>query len=351
MKLDDRKIKILEAIITDYIATAEPIGSRTIAKKYDLGVSPATIRNEMSDLEELGFIEQPHTSAGRIPSQKGYRLYVDNLMHKRKLTTQEIEYLRSAISFNVSRIEYLMQQTAKALSMLTSYTTIVTEPTSSSIRVKHIQLVPIDEKAIVAVLITDDNAVHNEIIRLKEVPNGAVLYKISDAINALIKRQDKSDIKNEASLLDAFPEHQELIAKVVKTIVSTASKAKEVHVYTSGVRNILGFPEFNDIEKAKNIFQALEEKDLLITLLGDNNSDTAEKIQILIGDENSMEQLQDCSIVRAGYKAGNNAYGRIGVIGPTRMNYSQTVSVLGEIVNKIDAVLASITDYDDGGYE
>ena len=143
MKLNERKIKILEAIITDYIATAEPVGSRTIARKYDLGISPATIRNEMSDLEEMGFIEQPHTSAGRIPSQSGYRMYVDNMMHKRMLTDDEAEFLKNAISFNVNRVEYLMQQTAKALAMLTNYTTVVTEPKSSGVKIKHIQLVTV----------------------------------------------------------------------------------------------------------------------------------------------------------------------------------------------------------------
>ena len=151
MTLNDRKIKILEAIITDYIATAEPVGSRTIARKYDLGISPATIRNEMSDLEEMGLIEQPHTSAGRIPSQRGYRLYVDNMMHSRELTSEEVEFLKNAISLNVGRIEYLMQQTAKALAILTNYTTIVTEPKSTKIRIKHIQLVPIDKNTVVLI--------------------------------------------------------------------------------------------------------------------------------------------------------------------------------------------------------
>ena len=171
MKLNDRKIKILEAIITDYVATAEPVGSRTIAKKYDLGISPATIRNEMSDLEEMGLIEQPHTSAGRIPSQMGYRMYVDNMMHKRVLTSEEVEFLKNAISLNVDRIEYLMQQTAKALSMLTNYTTIVTEPKSTRVKIKHIQLVPIDNNTVAAVVVTDSKAIKNHIIKAKAIPD------------------------------------------------------------------------------------------------------------------------------------------------------------------------------------
>ena len=169
MALSDRKLKILEAIITDYIETAEPIGSRTIAKKYDLGISPATIRNEMSDLEEMGLIEQPHTSAGRIPSDKGYRLYVDNMMQSSSgLSGSQAEYLAKAINYNVTKIEYLMQQTAKAISMLTNYTAVVSEPVDNQVKVKHIQLVPVDERSIVAVIVTSDNTVKNSVIKSKD---------------------------------------------------------------------------------------------------------------------------------------------------------------------------------------
>lgn len=352
MTLNDRKIKILKAIITDYIATAEPVGSRTIARKYDLGISPATIRNEMSDLEEMGFIEQPHTSAGRIPSQKGYRLYVDNMMHARSLTNEEAELLKNTISLNVSRVEYLMQQTAKALAMLTNYTTIVTEPKSTKIRIKHIQLVPIDKGTVAAVIVTDSKAIKNHIIRAKSVPDSDGLYKMSNAVTDIIKDRSIEDIDREcvAELIGRFKEYSELITKVFKAVISTARYEEDVHFYTSGVRNLLGFPEFSNIEKAKNIFQAFEEKDMLITLLGKGDN-TADKIQIMIGGENNMEELKDCSVVKANYRFGKNSVGRIGVIGPTRMNYSQTVSILDEIVKKLDGIIDAMLDNGDGGYD
>lgn len=353
MALNERKIKILEAIITDYIATAEPVGSRTIAKKYDLGVSPATIRNEMSDLEEMGFIEQPHTSAGRIPSERGYRLYVDNMMRSRELTSDEVEFLKNAISLNVGRVEYLMQQTAKALAMLTNYTTVVTEPKSTKVKIKHIQLVPIDSNTVAAVVVTDSKAIKNHIIRTGSLPNGEELYKISYEITNIIKDCSLEDIDKEATsrLINKFDSYKELIAKVFKAIINTARQEEDVHLYTSGVRNLLGFPEFSDIEKARNIFRAFEEKDMLITLLGEGDDKAADKIQILIGGENNMEELKDCSIVKANYKFGVNSMGRIGVIGPTRMNYSQTVSVLDEIVKKLDTIIDSMLGNGEGGYD
>lgn len=354
MALSDRKLKILEAIITDYIETAEPIGSRTIAKKYDLGISPATIRNEMSDLEEMGLIEQPHTSAGRIPSDKGYRLYVDNMMQSSSgLSGSQAEYLAKAINYNVTKIEYLMQQTAKAISMLTNYTAVVSEPVDNQVKVKHIQLVPVDERSIVAVIVTSDNTVKNSVIKIKTMPDTNTLAQISRSINSLISNVSLEEINREfaATVFDVFPEYQETIAKVLKVVISDLRHNRDVHLYTSGVRNMLGFPEFNDLDKIKNIFQTFEEKEMLVSLLG-NEDNPADKVQILIGNENSIEELKDCSVIRANYKFGNNSIGRIGIVGPTRMNYSQTVSVLNEIVKTLDNFMSNgLLEEDDGGYD
>ena len=354
MALSDRKLKILEAIITDYIETAEPIGSRTIAKKYDLGISPATVRNEMSDLEEMGLIEQPHTSAGRIPSDKGYRLYVDNMMQSSSgLSGSQAEYLSKAINYNVTKIEYLMQQTAKAISMLTNYTAVVSEPVDNQVKVKHIQLVPVDERSIVAVIVTSDNTVKNSVIKIKTMPDTNTLAQISKSINSLISNVSLEEISREfaAAVFDVFPEYQETIAKVLKVVISDLRHNRDVHLYTSGVRNMLGFPEFNDLDKIKNIFQTFEEKEMLVSLLG-NEDNPADKVQILIGNENSIEELKDCSVIRANYKFGNNSIGRIGIVGPTRMNYSQTVSVLNEIVKTLDNFMSNgLLEEDDGGYD
>ncbi len=345
--LNDRKLKILEAIITDYIENAEPIGSRTIAKKYNLGISPATIRNEMSDLEELGLIEQPHTSAGRIPSDKGYRLYVDNMMRSRELTGEETEFLKNAISFNVGQIDYIMQQTARALAMLTNYTTVITEPTSKKTVLKKIQLVSLDEQSVVAVIITEDKTVKNTVIRSTDVPEGDRLTKINARINSVITgvELEAIDKDNVARLLTDFPENRAFVTEVLKVAFKTVKSSENLRLYTSGAKNLLGFPEFSDIEKAKGIFRALDEKDLLITVLGDDN-DSRDSVKIQIGDENNMEELKNCSIVKANYKVGNSSFGRIGIIGPTRMNYSQTVSVLSSIIRRINHIMADMEDGD-----
>lgn len=350
MQLNDRKIKILEAIINDYVATAEPIGSRTIAKKYNLGISSATIRNEMSDLEEMGLIVQPHTSAGRVPSDKGYRLYVDHLMRSRELTGEEVKVLKEVIDKNVSHIDYLMKQTAKALSMLTNYTTVVTEPKGREVRVKHIQLVPVDEHSVVCVVVTDTKVIKNHVLRCSSCPEMGELNRISAMFNLLIEKCDIMSMSTEEldGVLDNFGAYKPLAGGIVQAVKNTVAEEEDVQFYASGVNNILEFPEFSDVIKAKNFLQTFEEKDMLITLLGQNGSASADKIQIVIGGENNVEELKDCSIVRANYKYGENTYGTIGVIGPTRMNYSQTVSILNAIVKNINGVIKRLEEEDGG---
>ncbi len=349
MDLNDRKFKILEAIITDYIKTAEPIGSRTIAKKYDLGVSSATIRNDMSDLEELGLIVQPHTSAGRIPSDRGYRLYVDKMMQSQELSPEVSELLHNVIENNIGQIDYLMQQTAKALAALTNYTIVVTEPKSPKLNIKHVQLVPIDDSSVVAVIVTENKAVKNYVIRVTDVPGLETLNSISNAMNAAIKRYSLQDMESIAAvMLQTFPESRELTTKFLKTIISAVRQNDNVQYYTSGVNNILGFPEFSDVGKAQNIFRALEEKDILITLF-DRNGEHNNDVHIVIGGENNTKELQDCSIVRADYNFGNDSYGSIGVIGPTRMNYGQTVSLLNAIIKNLDSVIKNLSKDDNNG--
>lgn len=338
MILNERKIKILEAIVNDYIANAEPIGSRTIAKKYDLGISSATIRNEMSDLEELGLIVQPHTSSGRVPSDKGYRLYVDKLMNYRELTNEETRFLKDIISNNINQVDFLMQQTAKALSILTKYTTVVSEPKSKRVSVKHVQLVPLDEKSVVVVVVTEDKVIKNHVMQVNRSLDIEELNNISGIINSSLKNYKIENVQN----ITIGNEYSDIISDVFNVVAKTIMHEEDIHLYTSGVNNILDFPEFSDIEKAKNIFQALEEKEALIDLLGIENSTADDKLQIFIGYENSMEQLKDCSIIKTKYNIGN-AVGTIGIIGPTRMDYSQTVMYLNGIVKNINDVIKTIS--------
>ncbi|MBE6013613.1 heat-inducible transcriptional repressor HrcA [Anaeropeptidivorans aminofermentans] len=345
MMLNDRKIKILEAIINDYILSAEPIGSRTIAKKYDLGISSATIRNEMSDLEEMGYIVQPHASAGRVPSDKGYRLYVDRLMQYRELTKEEVEYLQGIIINNINHMEYLMRETAKAISVLTNYTTIVSEPEVTRTKIKHLQLIPMDESSVVVVLITDNKVIKNHIIRVAHAPQYDELNKLSLVLNNAFSGKTIEEISGTScddiiSKIGGVNDSKtfELIINAIKQLVAQEDNIK---VYTSGVNNILEFPEFSDIEKARNIFRTFEEKQILITLLG---KDAADKIEVVIGSENNIEQLKDCSIIKANYKYGNKSLGAIGIVGPTRMDYSQAVSVLYGIVKNLNHLIYYITN-------
>jgi len=342
MVLSDRKIKILEAIINDYIQTAEPIGSRTIAKKYGLGISSATIRNEMSDLEDMGFIIQPHASAGRIPSDKGYRLYVDRLMRRRELSDEETAYLRQIIASNINQIDYMMQETARAIALLTNYATVVSEPSVKKTRIRHIQFVPVDERSFVMVLVTDSKVVKNNVIYMDKSPDEETLQRLSRLVNENLHDFSLDDLDNDivTRLARQAGEYEEAVLAVMKAVVDVIQSEDDVQIYTSGVKKILSFPEFSDVEKAKAMFQALEEKELLITLMGKNNS---EKIQIVIGSENHLALLEDCSVIRANYNVGGQNFGSIGIIGPKRMDYSQAVSVLSGILTHISAVIKALS--------
>lgn len=340
MVLNERKIRILEAIINDYIATAEPIGSRTIVKKYDLGISSATVRNEMSDLEDLGLIIQPHASSGRIPSDKGYRLYVDSMMRYRELTGDEVDFLREIISNNIKQIDYLMKETAKAISILTNYTTIISEPYVKTAGIKHVQLVPFDENSIIAVLVTDTKAVKNIVVNLNENISYETLNMLSLGLNSHLSGLPLEDISISTDFLQKFPGKEKVVEAVLSAIIMELQEKEDVQIYTSGTKNILAFPEFSNIERAKEIFQALEEKRLLVTLLGQGGTGD---IEIVIGDENNISQMKNCSIIKANFQIGDSRAGGIGIIGPTRMDYSQVASILNGIVKKINSALKALS--------
>lgn len=343
MSLNERKIQILQAIINDYIETAEPVGSRTIAKKYNLGISSATIRNEMSDLEEMGFILQPHASSGRIPSDLGYRLYVDHLMQKKELGSEEQRYLQSVIARNVGQIDYLLEETAKALSALTNYTTIISEPVSRRTRIKQIRLLPLDSTAVLLVIATEDNFIKNHVIQMGEAPEEERIFDIGLCLNQVLQGYSLQDIDTSVinRLRTELYEYRGMVPHILKAIESTMRSAEKVQVHMSGTKNILAFPEFSDIQKAKSLFQTLEEKDVLVTLLESGQSND---IQILIGSENSVQGMKDCSVITATYKMSDDTRGTIGIVGPTRMDYSQVVSVLHGMVSNMEKVLKNLAD-------
>ncbi len=343
MALNDRKIQILQAIINDYIATAEPVGSRTIAKKYNLGISSATIRNEMSDLEDMGFIIQPHASAGRIPSDLGYRLYVDRLMQKRELKEEEQQLLRSVVTRNINQIDYLMEETAKAISMLTSYTTLISEPVSKGAKLKQIRLMPLDSDSIILVIATDGNYIKNHVLKLSSMPEEQKIFEMGMRINRVLKGCTLEDIDTciITILKKDLQEYQYILPKLLLAVEKTLRGAENIQVHLSGTKNILAFPEFSNLQRAKSLFQILEQKDVLITLLEEQKNDD---MQIMIGSENTLQSMKDCSVITTTYKMGDGTRGTIGILGPTRMDYSQVVSVLNGMVKNIESVLQALAE-------
>lgn len=341
MILNERKIKILQAIINDYIQTAEPVGSRTISKKYDLGISSATIRNEMSDLEELGLIVQPHLSAGRIPSDKGYRLYVDELMQYKELKDYQIKILEEVIESSINKIDELMKETAKVVALLTNYTTMVSKPNTNKIRLKHIQLVPLDNNSIIFVSVTDTNVIKHYILNLAEVPEENTLMKLSSILNQHLIGLTLEEITLPLiqKLKYQLGSYNEILTPILDCITDVIQK-EDTEVSLSGTKNILEYPEFNDVSKAKILFQTFEENDILSEIV---NKEGIGKIQITIGDENSINEIKECSIIKTTYTIGDKQLGTIGIIGPTRMDYAQVVSMLSYISKNIDEVLRRIS--------
>lgn len=342
MELNERKLKILEAIITDYIQLGEPVASRTIAKKHNLGISSATIRNEMSDLEDMGLIEQPHTSAGRIPSDKGYRLYVDKLIQKEDTVYTEVDILKEVINKNIDKIEFLMKETAKTISLLTNHITFITEPKSSTTIVKQIQLMPVDNEKILLVVIVNNDVIKNKMISVDMDMEIDInyLYNLSILLNNIFKGKTIDNVSKEKikELREKLNDDLIVLVPVLDAIISILKSEDITEIYTSGVNNILSYPEFSNIEEAKKIFKALEERELLVTLLGDDIDDS---IQILIGSENNIEQMQSCSIVRSTYSTDDGSYGKIGIIGPTRMDYTRVLNTMDSVTKSISEILKS----------
>ena len=343
MYLDERKIKILKAIIKDYILTGEPVGSRTISKKYELGVSSATIRNEMSDLEDRGFIIQPHTSAGRIPSDKGYRLYVDKLMEYETIEDKGLKLFERILEQKINQIDELMKEVAKLLSSFTNYTSMVSSPHIKKTKLKHLQLIPLDTRSVMLIIVTDANIVTNNVIRMDIPADYDTLNVLSNMLNESLKGLTIEEINLPLiqKLKVKMGIYGEIVSSILDAIDHTIQMKDTPEIYLSGTMNILNFPEFEDLVKAKQLFHTLEEKELLASLLA---KVTTDGIKVTIGEENEIDEMKHCSIVTASYDIDGKTVGTIGVIGPTRMEYSKAVSVLSYISKNLDKLLRKIAD-------
>ncbi|NLW41384.1 MAG: heat-inducible transcription repressor HrcA [Tissierellia bacterium] len=328
--LDERKKKVLYAVIDSYLLTAEPIGSRTISKRYNLGVSSATIRNEMSDLEELGYLSKPHTSSGRVPSDKAYRLYVDQLLKTKKLKIDmnKKEEIKRKLTKESKEIDELIQNAAKILSAITHYTALAISPQLKKIRLKHIQLIPIDGSEILLVLVGEKGIVKNTIFNIEHGIPENQLNRISNFLNHKLKGLTIDDIEKaiERPIIEEMYEFKDIIDKIIPIIDKSLETMDDVEVYSDGITKIFDFPEYKDLDKARSFISFIEDKELLIDLLMNNPIENG--IEITIGDENIYEPLKDCSLITTTYKLGDMTIGRIGVIGPTRMDYLMTINSL-----------------------
>lgn len=336
--LNERKLKILQAIIQDYIETAEPVGSRTLSKKYELGVSPATIRNEMADLEELGFIIQPHTSAGRIPSDKGYRLYVDQFMALKKIRAIEKDSLELDLLKKIGEIEQILKYSSKILSQLTNYTSIALAPQIKESKLKHVQLVPIDYNRAIMVIITDSGIIKKPVIRLDDEIDEDEIHLISNFLNDKLQGLTIKNIEKElANILNSeLRQFSSTIKNIIPEITQSLVEVNNLDLFLNGAMNIFNLPEYNDIFKAKSFLELLEEKHLLSSLI---TSFEDEGLSISIGSENIYKEVKDYSLVTATYKIDDTTLGWLSIIGPTRMDYSNVVSVMAQVSELIKKLL------------
>ena len=340
MELDERKLKILQAIIRTYLETGEPVGSRTISKYSDLNLSSATIRNEMSDLEEMGYILQPHTSAGRIPSNKGYRLYVDTMLDDK---AQEVHDMKAELTEKAGKIDDLLKRVAKLLAVNTNYATMVSGPRYASKKVKFIQLTLVDERSLLVVIVLDNNVVKNKMIHMEDSMDQETLLRLNFIMNTTLNGLDVMDMNLAViqKIKEQMGAHNSVIDSVLEIIGSALTEDEDLEIYTSGATNILKYPELADKSNAAQILSAFEEKKDLNEWIeqepvGQNDDNHA--IQVYIGGETQVESMKDCSLVTATYRIDDGVYGKVGIVGPKRMDYDKVVATLQSMMEQLDDI-------------
>ena len=345
MELSDRKLAILKAVIDDYIMTGVPIGSRTISKKHGIELSSATIRNEMADLEELGFLVQPHTSAGRIPSHKAYRYYVDRLMKVVKLNPVEAENIKRYFQDRMSEVNEVLEKAAQALSDTTHHISMVLKPQLKQAVIKRIQLVKITERKAILLVVTDAGLVTDTVIVVPEGMSSDYMEMISRLLTEKLSQKTLEDA--EADLRRSLEEHlrlrKEFVSDLLSAIETSVEPQGEKGIVLGGTQNIIEYPDFMSVEKAKNFISVLQTKEMLYDMM---KKATRLEFSVTIGQENEVKELQDLSVVTATYKVGGKSLGSFGVIGPTRMDYSRVISILGFVSQSLNSILSEFVEED-----
>ncbi|MGN1180404.1 MAG: heat-inducible transcriptional repressor HrcA [Suilimivivens sp.] len=336
MQLDERKIKILQAIIRNYLETGEPVGSRTISKYTDLNLSSATIRNEMADLEEMGYILQPHTSAGRIPSDKGYRLYVDTMMEEKD---KELEEMKEMMLEKEDKMDNLLKQVAKLLAVNTNYASMISAPAVHKNKLKFIQLSRVDVNQLLAVIVMEGNVIKNNILHVSEELSDENILKLNILLNTHLNGLaiEEINLAMISTLKQQAGIHSEIISNVIDAIAEGIKADEGLEIYTSGANNIFKYPELADQQRASEIINTFEEKQMLTELVQDTLSDENNTgIQVYIGNETPIQSMKDCSVVTATYELGEGMRGTVGIIGPKRMDYDKVVNTLKTITHQLD---------------
>jgi len=335
MELDERKRLILQTIVKTYLETGEPVGSRTLSKLPGLEISPATIRNEMSDLEAMGYIVQPHTSAGRIPSDKGYRLYVDSMMEEKE---QEVEEMKKVLNDKADKMETLLETVAKFLASNTNCASMVTTPKYRSRKIKFIQLTDVDLTQLLAVILIEGNIVKNKVIKISEPINKEMVLKLNIILNTYLQGLDLAEIS--LDLIQQIKMQADGMGDVVNHILDVIAEAlgeeDKVRVYTSGSVNILQYPELADVQTARKLLYTIEDKKQVEKLISADEANSG--VQVFIGDENESESMKDCSLVTTTYEIEEGVYGRIGIVGPKRMDYDKIVGTLKTLRSQLDDI-------------
>lgn len=335
-ELDERKMKILQAIIRNYLETGEPVGSRTISKYTDLNLSSATIRNEMADLEELGFIVQPHTSAGRIPSDKGYRLYVDQMLEEKE---REVEEMKGLLLEKEDKMAHLLKQVAKVLAKNTNYATMISAPQTHRNKLKFIQLSRVDSRQMLAVIVVEGNVIKNNILNVDEELDDETLLKLNILLNTHLNGLSMEEIN--LGMITALKQqagiHSSIVGNVIDAVAEAIKAEEDLEIYTSGTNNIFKYPELADNQKASELINTFEEKNLLNELVEESLADESSTgIQVYIGDEMPIRTMKDCSVVTATYELEEGMKGTIGIIGPKRMDYDKVVGTLKNLMHQLD---------------
>lgn len=338
--LTDRQLLIFQVIVDDFIQTAQPVGSRSLSKKSEISFSSATIRNEMADLEELGFIEKTHTSSGRIPSEKGYRYYVDHLLSPQRLNKREVHQVKSIFAERIYELENIVQKSAKILSEMTNYTSIVLGPAVRENKLKKIQIVPLNDHTAIAIIVTDTGHVENRMFHIPESLDPDDIEKMVNILNDRLTGVPLDHLNNKiykevAMLLRHHIHHYDLM---LNSIVDTIKMPANEKLFFGGKTNILSQPEFHDFDKVKSLLHMIEQEDGIYELIRKNEAG----ISVKIGRENNNTAMDNCSLITASYSIGAEQLGTIAILGPTRMEYSRVISLLQYLSKGLSSELSKL---------